>query len=59
MNNYTEDEIREHIESHDENCETPHDDLVAMFATVYGRQPDEDDEREGLWSHICAGVSHA
>ena len=58
MKRWTEKRIREYIESHDENDTTPHDDLVAMFRAVYGRKPDEDDIREGLWSHICAGVSH-
>jgi hypothetical protein len=52
------DEVQEYVESHDENIETPHDDLVEMFRTVYDREPDEEDIREGLWSHICAGVEH-
>ena len=56
--NYTEDEIREYIESHDDNQETSHDDLVDMFCSIYGREPDQEDIREGLWSHICCGVSH-
>ena len=51
-------EVQEYVESHDENVKTPHDDLVEMFRTVYDREPDEDDIREGLWSHICAGVPH-
>ena len=58
-NIWTDDEIRDYIESHDENIETPHADLVAMFRAIYDREPDAEDIREGLWSHICCGVSHA
>ena len=56
---YTEDQIREYIESHDENDPTPDDMLLDMFRSIYGRDPDDDDERMMMWSHICAGVSHA
>lgn len=56
---WTEDAIREYIESHDENQSTPEDQLLAMFQAVYGREPDSAEERMDMWSHICAGVSHS
>jgi len=54
---WTEDEIREYIESHDDDDAKDMDDLLAMFRTIYGREPD-DDERRDVWSWICNGVSH-
>ena len=59
MKTYTEDEIREYVESHDENQETPHETLVDMFRSIYGSYPTADEIREGLWSHVCCGVSHS
>lgn len=56
---WDEDAIREYIESHDENDKTPDDQLLSMFRSVYGRSPDGRDEYIDMWSHICAGVSHA
>lgn len=58
MKTYTENDIREYIESHDENVPTPEADLRAMFAAIYDRAPEEDEEID-MWSHICAGVSHS
>lgn len=55
---WTQDAIHEFIESHDENVPVGDYQLAAMFRAVYGRNPEED-ERIDMWSHICAGVSHA
>ena len=55
---YTEDDIREFIESHDDNDAMDRGDLLAMFQSVYERAPDDDEERD-MWSWICNGVSHA
>lgn len=27
-----------------------------VFPAIFGREPDADDEQEGLWSHCCAAV---
>lgn len=56
---WTEDDIREYIESHDENTATSEADLLAMFRAVYDRDPEGSEERMDMWSHICAGVSHS
>jgi hypothetical protein len=37
MKTYTEDEIREYIESHDDNDMHDQDELRDMFRSVYGR----------------------
>jgi len=31
--------------------------LRELFAAIYGRAPDADDESAGLWDLICAGVA--
>ena len=31
--------------------------IPVVFAAIYGREPDEADRREGLWSHICAAMT--
>jgi hypothetical protein len=56
---WDEDAIREYIESHDENDKTPDEQLLAMFRSIYGRSPEGREEHLDMWSHICAGVSHA
>ena len=56
MNTYTEDEIRDYIESHDENDEIPEEQLLSMFRGIYGREPEGSEERMDMWSHICAGL---
>jgi hypothetical protein len=58
MNTYTEDEIREYIESHDDDDAKDPEDLHDMFVSIYGREPDED-EAIDVWSWICNGVSHS
>ncbi len=55
---WDEDAIREYIETHDENDETPEAELLAMFRAIYGRSPDGREEWLDMWSHICAGVDH-
>ena len=58
MANWTEDEIRDYIESHDDDDAKDIDDLIDMFRAIYGREPDADERRE-VWSWICNGVSHS
>ena len=54
---YTEEEIREYIESHDDNDSHDQAVLADMFESVMGRSPNED-EHGALWSHVCNLVSH-
>ncbi len=55
---YTDDQIREYIESHDDGDTHDQAILKGMFKSVYGREPDEDEARN-LWSHVCNLVDHA
>ena len=52
----TKAEAIEWVYGQDESGECDHDDLRAAFAALYGREPTEDDEQEGLWSHCCAAT---
>jgi hypothetical protein len=54
---WTETEIREYIEAHDDTDRMDYAELLAIFRSIYGRDP-EDDERCDIWSWICNGVSH-
>ena len=58
MTQWTEDEIREYIESHDDTDNMDDVDLLAMFRSIYGRDPEDEDECRDMWSWICNGVSH-
>lgn len=55
---YTEDQIREYIESHDDDDTHDREVLAGMFGAVMGREPNED-EAGSLWSHVCNLVSHS
>ncbi len=56
---WSESDIADYIEAHDENNATPEAQLLAMFRSIYGRNPEGREERLDMWSHICCGVSHA
>lgn len=34
------------------------DDLEAAWLAIFGRKPDSQERREGIWSHLCAAISH-
>lgn len=55
----TEDDVREYIETGDDNVPTTPEELERLFAVVYDRTPDANDRQDGLWPLICAGISHA
>jgi len=54
---WTKDEIREYVESHEDTDTKDRGDLLAMFRSIYGREPNEDEFRD-VWSWVCNGVSH-
>jgi len=52
----TEAEAIQYVRDHDDSDTLDPADLDAAFRAVYGRDPDEQDRAEGLWSHLCAAV---
>ena len=48
--------LQEWFDSVDEQFPTDRDEelIPEAFEAVFGREPDEDEKREGLWSHICS-----
>jgi hypothetical protein len=52
----TEAQAREYVAGHDDSDTLDDDDLEHAFAALYNRRPDDEDRREGLWSHLCAAV---
>lgn len=49
-------EVREYVTTHSDDDDHDADELERMFAMAYGRQPDDEDRAEGLWSHLVAAV---
>lgn len=47
-------QAKEYIASHDDQDSLDEDDLEHAFAAITGRRADDDDRREGLWSHLNA-----
>ena len=52
----TKREAIEWVRSHDDSDSLDDAELSAAFAAIYGREPDRDDQAEGLWSHCCAAA---
>lgn len=52
----TKTEAIELVNAADDNDQLDDATMRDMFAALYDRQPDAQDEREGLWSHICAAI---
>lgn len=50
----TESEIREYVATHEDDDDHDQDELERLFALAYGREPDDQDREDGLWSHLCA-----
>jgi len=44
------------VRSHGDMDDPTDGDLDVVFRALYGREPDETDREEGLWSHCCAAV---
>jgi len=53
----TEEQAREYVADHADDDDLDSDDLEHAFAAIFGRRADDQDRAEGLWSHLCAGVS--
>ena len=51
----TKSEAKRYVRTHTDDSADA-DDLPAVFAAIFERQPDQQDRREGLWSHCCAAV---
>lgn len=44
------------VREHDDDDVLDERELAEVFAALYGREPDQDDENVGLWSLCCAAV---
>lgn len=53
----TESDAIKWVRSRTNDDDLSDDDLEAAFLAIFGREPDDDDRDQGLWSHICAAVS--
>lgn len=49
-------EVREFVESYQDDDEIDDDELVRIFHLAYDRDPDYKDRETGLWSLICAAT---
>jgi hypothetical protein len=52
----TKREAKAWVRAHSDDDELPDHELAAAFTAIFGRRPDAQDRREGLWSHLCAAV---
>lgn len=44
------------VSDHADGDSLDDEELADAFRLLYGREPDDDDRREGLWSYCCAAV---
>jgi len=49
---WTEQQAREYVAEHED--ETDEEDLERCFKALFGRDADDEDRAQGLWSHCCA-----
>ena len=49
----TKKEAKEYWRDHDDDTATA-EGAADAFTALYERPPDEQDEHEGVWSHVCA-----
>ena len=45
-----------YVRSHTDDDDLEDAELTQVFEALYGRKPDAEDRREGLWSHCCASI---
>jgi hypothetical protein len=50
----TSKEATQWVRDHYDDEELDDEELEEVFAAIYGRYPDDDDMRDGLWSLVCA-----
>ena len=48
-----------YVRSHTDDDDLDDAELAEDFEALYGRKPDSEDRREGLWSHCCASIQVA
>lgn len=49
-------QVEQYIADHADDDEHDAAELEEIFASAYGRRPDDTDREQGLWSLICAAV---
>lgn len=49
-------EVEAYVSCHTDDDDHDDAELVRLFRLAYGREADEDDRAEGLWSHIVASI---
>jgi len=49
-------DARAWVAEHDDDDVVDEDELAEIFVTLIGREPDDDDRANGLWSLVCAEV---
>lgn len=52
----TKEQAVEYVRDHSDNDTLDDDEVREVYAALYGCDPDEQDEDEGLWSHCCAAA---
>lgn len=52
----TETEAIEYVATHGDDDVLDPEELDACFAAIFGREPDDEDRAEGLWSHCCQAM---
>lgn len=52
----TKQEAREYVENHRDDDNLDREEVEAAFSALYGRRPDIQDRRDGVWSLCCAAV---
>ena len=53
----TKPQAAQYVRDHWDIDDLDDDELEPVFAALYDRPSDEQDRREGLWSHCCAAIS--
>jgi hypothetical protein len=49
-------EVREFIDTYEDDDEIPAEELERVFRLAYGREATDEDRENGLWSLICAAI---
>jgi hypothetical protein len=55
----TKQEAIQFVRDHSDQDNLADDDLAPVYTALYGREPDDQDREEGLWSHCCAAAGVA
>lgn len=52
----TKSEAIEWVQSHTDDDDLDETELTEAFKAVFGREPDDEDWEQGVWSHLCAAA---